>query len=119
MTDEGDEPVGEERQRRIGHNEALYRQVNERIETLNETFDALAAGFSIVCECGDLHCMEQIRVPGDVYERTRSNAHQFIVKPGHEIDDVEAVVDDHSEFLIVEKALPTSRRVAEDTDPRP
>jgi hypothetical protein len=30
--------VDEERVRRVGQNEALYRQVNERIENINETW---------------------------------------------------------------------------------
>jgi hypothetical protein len=111
-------PVSEERQRRVGHNEALYRSVNERIEELNETFGAVAGDFSVVCECGDLGCMEQIRVARDVYEHARASSHRFIVKPGHEMDDVEDVVETHLEYVLVEKAPATSRRVAEDTDPR-
>src|SRR5689334_21077982 len=50
----------DERARRIGENEALFRYVNERIEGLNEAFGAITETMSVVCECGDLSCAEQI-----------------------------------------------------------
>ena len=112
------EPVSEERQRRVGHNEALYRSLNERIEELNETFATVAGDFSVICECGDLRCIEQIRIPQAVYEHARASSYRFIVKPGHEIDDVEDVVETHIEYVLVEKAPAASRRIAEETDPR-
>ena len=110
--------MNDSRTRRIGHNDALYRQVNERIEDLNEAFDSVSGGFSIVCECGDLHCMEQIRVPRELYQRTRENPARFILKPGHEAQDVEYVVEEGSEYVVVEKKPGAARRFAEETEPR-
>ena len=40
------------REERIGLNEAVFREVNERIEDLAETFD-LKAPLDLICECGD------------------------------------------------------------------
>ena len=117
MTEER-EPVSLERQRRVAHNEALYRAVNEQVEQLNDAFADLTGDFAIICECGDLQCMDEIRVPRKVYEHARASSHRFILKPGHQMDDVEDVIETHHDFLMVEKAPPTSRRVAEETDPR-
>lgn len=110
--------MSDERVTRVGHNEALYRQVNERIEEINAGFGAITGGFVIVCECGHLACMEQITVARDVYEETRANPARFILKPGHDIDDVEVVVQDHGDFVVVEKTPGDARRVAQETDPR-
>lgn len=108
-----------ERARRIGRNEALYRQVNKRMEDLNETFAAVGDGdFTVVCECGRIECAEQVTVPREVYERTRSRSEQFIVRPGHDADDVERVVERHGGFSIVQKLPGTPRQVARQTDPR-
>ena len=110
--------MSDERMRRVGENEALYRQVNERIEDLNEAFATITDDFKVVCECGDLGCMEQIGVAREAYERIRANAHHFIVKHGHEVPDVETPVADHGDYVVVEKHRGPPRRIAEETDPR-
>ena len=107
----------DERIRRIGHNEALYRQVNERIEGLNDAFSLVTSEFAVICECGDLHCMQQVRVSREVYEQTRANATRFIIVPGHEAPDVEEVVERGNEYFVVDKEPPAARRVAEETNP--
>ncbi len=106
----------EERERRIARNEALYRQVNERIQGLNQAFGSLTGDFAVVCECGDLACSDQIRVPPDAYGETRAHAAQFIVKPGHEEPDVETVVAREVDYLIVRKRPGLGRAIAEATD---
>jgi hypothetical protein len=114
--------MSEERSRRVGHNEALFRQVNERIEDLNDAFGSITGEFVIVCECGRLECTDQIGVARAVYERTREDPSRFILKPGHELPDVEHVVDGDAngdgDYVIIEKDAPEARRFAERTDPR-
>ena len=107
-----------ERTERIGRNEALYRQVNERLEDLNESFEPVAGDFVAVCECGKLECFEQFAVPREVYERTRANADWFLVRPTHGEEDLERVVERHEGFWIVEKLPGEPRRLAKETDPR-
>ena len=108
----------DERATRVAHNEALYRQVNERIEDLNDAFGDVTGEFAVVCECGDLHCMEQITLSREAYERTRANPTRFIVKPGHEEPDLEHVVEREGDYVVIEKTPPASRRIAAETDPR-
>ena len=107
-----------ERLRRVGHNEALFRQVNEQVEEVNEAFSSVTNMFSIVCECGHMDCIEQIKVSPALYERTRQDSTHFIVKPGHQIEDVEDVIETHDDYVIVEKSAPAAREIAEETDAR-
>jgi len=111
--------MADERARRVVHNEALFRQVNASIEDLNEGRVELTGDFAIVCECGDLQCTDQIRVTKTVYERTRENAVWFLVKEGHEIPEVEHVVEAGEGFAIVEKDPPEARAFARETAPEP
>ena len=104
--------------RRVGQNEALYRQVNERIEALNETFATITDELRIVCECGDVACMEQIGVRREHYERVRANPDRFILRPGHEAPDLEEPVEEHADYVVVEKRGGPATRLAEETDPR-
>jgi hypothetical protein len=93
----------DEREQKIGENEALYRTVNERIESLNQAFGTLTNTMTVVCECGDVTCAEQIEIEIAEYERIRSDPTLFIIVPGHEIADVEDVVEEREAFHVVKK----------------
>jgi hypothetical protein len=107
-----------ERARRIGENEALYRAVNERIEDLNDAFGVLAESMAVICECGRLECTEQIQLDIPTYERVRADAAQFVVLPGHELPDVEHIVERHDGFNIIRKDPGVPEQVAEELDTR-
>ncbi|MDX6471748.1 MAG: hypothetical protein QOK22_564, partial [Gaiellaceae bacterium] len=83
----------DERARRIGENEILYRTVNEKIEDLNEAFGTLTDTMTLVCECGDASCVEQIDLDVAAYERIRADPTLFVIVPGHVEPDVESVVE--------------------------
>lgn len=110
--------MNDEQARRVGHNEALFRQVNERIEDVNDAFGGITGKFVVVCECGNIECTEQIAVSREVYERTRQNPARFIIKHGHEIPEVEHPVVEEDDYVIIEKDVPAARNFAERTDPR-
>src|SRR6476661_10730824 len=72
-------------ERRKAANEAVFRNVNERIENLQHTFAvAEREPLQMICECDRLDCMERIAVSVQAYELIRSHPDQFIVAPGHE-----------------------------------
>ena len=110
--------MSNERTRRIARNEALYRQLNERIEEIKEASGARGTKFEIVCECGKEDCTEMMVVSYAVYERTRANSARFLVKPGHEEPDLATVVEEHRGYVVSEKVTAEARRLAEHTDPR-
>jgi hypothetical protein len=107
-----------ERERRIGANEAIFREVNERVEEINRTFSTLTESMEIMCECADVRCAEMISIPVSEYERIRSDSTLFAVVPGHEAADVEDVVEQQSGFDIVRKHPGEPTAIAEATDPR-
>ena len=108
----------DERKRKIGENEALYRTVNERIEGLNQVFGTLTNTMIVVCECGDGACAEQIEIAVEDYERVRSDATHFVIIPGHEIADVEDVVEKNDTFDVVRKHEGGPAELAREKDPR-
>jgi hypothetical protein len=108
----------EGRDARIGLNEAVFREVNERIETLAQTFDLRSEPLDFICECGDASCVERIRMTHAEFEELRSDSHHFAVYPGHVIADVERVVAQRAGYEVVEKVEPLPRLIAETTDPR-
>ena len=107
-----------ERTKRVARNQAMYRQVNERLEDLNEALGEISREFRVVCECSDVLCMEQFTVSREVYERTRANPAQFIISRGHQAVGIERVVHGHPNYLVVEKHAGAPRRLAKETDPR-
>jgi hypothetical protein len=107
-----------EREERLGANEALFREVNERVAELAEQFMAGETRADFNCECGDGECAEQIEMTVTEYETVRAEATHFAVAPGHEIPDIERVVERHSAYLVVEKRDPDAEEVALETDPR-
>jgi hypothetical protein len=108
----------DERERRIGENEALYRSINERIEDLNAAFGTVTETMTVICECGQLECTEQIPLDLPTYERVRAEPALFVVIPGHEIEDVESIVEPHEAFNIIRKDPGGPAELARETDPR-
>ena len=107
----------DERVRRIGLNEAVFRQVNERIESLADTF-GLGERLDLICECGNASCTSRIEMDHKQYEELRSDSTTFAVVSGHEISDVEEIVARRGAYDVVRKTAGNARRVAETTDRR-
>jgi hypothetical protein len=108
----------ESRDARLGRNEALFRSVNERLETLNETFSTVTERFEIICECAKTDCGERIPIAVETYERARDDPRLFLLVPGHEDVNVEEVVERHESYHLVRKNEGPPRRAAEEMDPR-
>lgn len=106
-----------ERAKRVGENEALFRSVNEQVHDLNRTF-LVEGKLRIVCECGEQACIEQIELTPAEYEAVRADSALFAIKPGHEADDVETVVERQDAYWVVRKAPGAPQRIARQTDPR-
>jgi hypothetical protein len=114
-------PLGQTQQRVAG-NEALFREVNERMAEAAEHFAGTAederAPLDFVCECGRAGCAEKMAMSLAEYERVRSEATHFAVVPGHELPEVERVVERHATYLVVEKRESDADHVARETAPR-
>ncbi len=108
----------DDRAKRVGHNEAVFRSLNERVDELNRTFATLTERFEIVCECGDARCVERLSIPAESYEALRRDPAQFAILPRHDDPSVESVVEEHGEYAVVRKHPGDPARIAEETDPR-
>jgi hypothetical protein len=106
-----------ERERRIGRNEEVFRRVNEQIEQVNEAFGSVAGTMTLVCECGETSCIEQIELTPEEYERLRSDPTWFAIRPGHEIADAEDVIERGDRYWVVEKHEGEPADVARDISP--
>jgi hypothetical protein len=98
-------------------NEALFREVNERIEDVSSSVALDEQLMEFLCECDSTACMEKISATRAEYEAIRTDATHFIVLPGHEDHDVEHVVQQTELFLVVEKEGQAAHE-AQEGDPR-
>jgi hypothetical protein len=102
---------------RAARHQSLFREVNERVADLNETFSPLDPMGEWICECADERCFEPMSLTLAEYEAIREHAARFPVLPGHERPEVETVVEANDRYLVVEK-IGAARAVAVEHDPR-
>jgi hypothetical protein len=103
----------DERRVRAAKNQALFREVNERIEELGLVLSPLM----FVCECLDTACSESLPLTRDEYEAIRADPSQFVVLPGHAVPGIEAVVAQTERYAVVRK-LGAGAMEAAQLDPR-
>jgi hypothetical protein len=105
------------RQQRGARNEALFRQVNERIEEVNRNVgDDSFSDF--LCECGDDDCTAPVSLTIAEYEEVRGDPTHFVIANGHEVPNVERVIETNERFSVVEKFASEAERIAVKSDPR-
>jgi hypothetical protein len=108
-----------ERTARQARNEALHREVNEQLATIDERAEAGWADadqlFEFLCECASGEgCDWRLRMKLAEYEQVRQQDDRFVVAPGHENRQIERVVDEHERFLVVDKIRELEPYVADD-----
>jgi predicted ThiF/HesA family dinucleotide-utilizing enzyme len=99
---------------RVAMNEATFRKVNEGMEA-GQGQEGMLAFF---CECGRLGCNKLIELTRVEYEQVRTNPRRFAIIDGHQIEEVEDVVDRTERFVVVEKRDRPESEIVERTDPR-
>jgi len=95
--------VEEERGEEV-RRQALFREVNEQIEKLSDGWELFDGSLSVLCECGRPGCNEAIDVERTLYDDVRATPKRFLLKAGHQIDDVDAVVVRHDGYVIAERS---------------
>jgi hypothetical protein len=106
--------TGRSDEERVGHNESVFRAINERVEEIGTAVDGPT---EFLCECARTDCTQRIDVPLDAYERARASSRHFLVASGHEQLEHERVVDQGNGWLLVTK-IGAAGEVADDEDPR-
>jgi hypothetical protein len=96
--------MADARAERIAENEGRFRAINERLRRELETAGVEAEPMEVVCECGHVDCRAAVMISADAYRAVREHPLRFIVLPGHEIPEVETVVEEHDpEYRVLEK----------------
>jgi hypothetical protein len=108
--------VASDRTERLALNEALFRAANERMARWEERH-RIEATELYFCECADPECREKVPLRESDYERVRSDSDHFFVVPGHEVIEVETVIESHEGWAVIEKD-PEVQQIVEATDPR-
>lgn len=112
--------AGSESARHAVHDRAnqhvLFREVNERIAEL--TGDWSETGVSLfVCECGNPGCAEALEISRAGYDRVRAHGARFVVAVGHQLPELERVVEGSDRYLVVE-TIGAAAAIARASDPR-
>jgi hypothetical protein len=106
----------DERERRLALNEALFREANERVETLADQFGS-DVPYEFLCECANADCTFRISLSLSVYESVRADPRQFVVLPLHYTPEVEDLVIEEDTYWVVRKTGEAGEYV-EHLDPR-
>ena len=106
---------------RLAKNEALFRDVNERVAEIDQRFPAppgdAGSLTEFLCECSAEDCLDRISLTREEYEAVRAHPTRFVIKPGHEVTECEGIVELNDRFAVAEKR-PGTERVALESDPR-
>lgn len=105
---------------RVGKNQALFREVNERIKDVSGRLVAFDgdATLQFVCECSDETCNEPVEATLAEYEAVRREPTHFLVAPGHVWrPELERTVAEELRHVVVEK-LGEAGEVAAEEEPR-
>jgi hypothetical protein len=106
----------DERERRLALNEALFREANERVETVADQLGP-DVPYDFLCECANADCTFRISLPPSVYENIRADPRQFVVLPLHYTPEVEDLVIEEDTHWVVRKTGEAGEYV-EHLDPR-
>lgn len=84
-------------------NEALFREVNDRIREISDRFGQDEETYDFVCECSDAGCTQRVVLTRDEYQEVRSDPARFVVAKGHVLPEIEDVVARAKDHVVVEK----------------
>jgi hypothetical protein len=108
--------VDESLQRRLAANESVFREVNDAIERGLWPGEANSL-VAFRCECASLECNQLVELTPREYEHVRGDPRRFLVLRGHELPEVEVVVESHDGYVVVRKRAEAGE-LAEAIDPR-
>lgn len=110
--------MDEQQRRRLATNEVQFRRHNDLIDGALRTMGA-AGAHEFLCECAHESCTEMVRIELGEYERVRRDPARFFVRPGHELQDLERIVEPGAAWVVIEKVGEAGRVAREsphDTD---
>jgi len=103
------------REKRMTRNEALFREVNERVQDHAE--EGGVGVYEYFCECANIDCSFRVGLTPAQYEAVRADPKQFVVLPQHFTPEVEVLVAENDSYWVVRKTGEAGEYV-EKVDPR-
>lgn len=108
-----DMPLSERRQI---ENEMIFRRLNEKVGNSLDSLDKRnirehnpellwddATLLNFKCECSDEDCDMRIPVKLSVYKKIHTDRDTFIIKPEHQVEDIEEVIVSKKDYSVVRK----------------
>lgn len=105
-------------QRRQVENEVVFRRSNEQVLNGLKELEQLAEKEGYVglpdkddipvhffCECSDENCRERIILKPSEYDELHNNKRHFVIKPNHEVLEIETVIRKTPDYTVVEKRI--------------
>jgi hypothetical protein len=105
------------RQERLALNEALFREVNERVRAIAARHGDDDHVYEFYCECSNADCTFQLRATLAEYEGVRAHSDRFLIAVNHSLPEIEKVVEQNDRWWVVEKQGEPGELVSE-LDPR-
>ena len=105
------------REERLARNEALFREVNERVRAIAAVHGDDDHIYEFYCECSNVDCTFQLRATLAEYESVRAEGNRFLIAPSHSLPEIEIVIEKRDAWWMVEKVGEPAQLV-EDLDPR-
>ncbi len=100
-------------------NEVVFRQYNERIQQGFDEIKKIAEEdgqnymvqsdddvLFFYCECSDENCKLRIQIRPSRYNEIHRVRDQFIVRKGHQVEQIEEIISKQQNFYVVKKRLP-------------
>ena len=104
------------REQRLAQNEALFREVNERVDAMAHRLGP-DVPYEYLCECANADCTFRLTLPTSVYESVRADPKQFVILPLHYTPEIEELVVQNDTYWVVRKSGEAGEYV-ERLDPR-
>jgi hypothetical protein len=79
----------------------VFRAANERLRSRMEGL-SFRGRRPVICECSDPDCIETLELTREEYQHVRDEGN-FVITPGHGIDEIEHVVERGDAYEIVQK----------------
>lgn len=86
----------------LAQRQNYFREANERIEHA-ATMAAHSGQRPFICECSLDGCVDHIEVEAAAYDEVRGHSARFVTRVGHEIGEIEDVVEVYEAYQVVEK----------------
>jgi hypothetical protein len=105
------------REQRLARNENLFREINERVREIATVHGADLHLYEFYCECSNTDCTLRVELHLRDYEGVREHGNRFLIAPGHNLPDIEEIVERNEGWWVIEKEG-RAGELAEELDPR-